>query len=360
MTRLRRAFWLLVQAAYACAVLPWLIATRRGRPLVLTHHRDRDARGRDRQVGPLLDALGPQCFEVALIPARARESFTRLRPSSRPCLPYALLTVVGQLGGTRARLRVARCLLFALRPRVAFLIDESGSGQPWVHAARAHRVRTVGIQHGDFAPGNPQYDRAAGRDLAPVDVLCVWSPWFQARLLAVSAIYTATNTRVTGRLRDDAVSTRRPGDTTMRVLVVGERGADHVATIAPYTRALRAAPTVELEVQPHPAVASPKRDLGAALSWCDVAIGVRSSALLEALWHERPVVIVGSEPHDHDLVAAALALPCADPEAIVDSCRAAMGDIDHLRRARAVVWGDPPADAARAILAAATAPQVSA
>lgn len=361
MKALARAFWLVVQAAWGCCLLPWLALTRRGRPLVLTHHGDRDAQGRDRQLGPLLDALGSRYVEVALVPGTAAASFARLRPGAPACVPYALLAVLGRLVRPFARDRsarlagravVARWLLRSLRPRVVLLVDESGSGQPLVRAARALGIRSVGIQHGDFAPGNPQYDRTVSGEVAPADVLCVWSEWFRARLLAVSAVYTRANTDVTGRLRDPAPAAKARAGGALRVLVVAEAHPRFPAEFEPYLAALRADGALAVTVQPHPATAVPARDLAASLAWCDVAVGMRSSALLEATWHGRPVVVAGPDAARHALVTASVAIGCASPAGLSAACREAAADALRPRRAREFVWGSPPADSVRAVLAA--------
>lgn len=353
-----RACWLIVQAAFGCAALAWLIATRRGRPFILTHHQDRDAAGRDRQLGPLLDTLGARRIEVAFVPGTALATWRRLRPGAGLVIPYATLRLIARVLGPISRdpsARAARWLLEALRPPVAFLIDESGSGQPFVRAARALGIRTVGIQHGDFAAGNPQYDGASAREIVAADVLCVWSAWFQARLLRISTIYTSANTRVTGRLRDPAPTTTPRDDDAVRVLVIGEADPDFAATVDPYLAALRAAGDVVVKVQPHPAESTRGRDLATALAWSDVVVGRRSSALLEALWHARPIVIVGVESAAHEFFAAGLATACAQPTALAAICRticrtAEAGSVDP---ARAGVWGGAPADPVRAIVAAA-------
>ncbi len=355
MKALARAFWLAVQTGFGGALLIWLLAARRGRPLILTHHQDRDPTGRDRQLGPLLDALGTNRVEVALVPARAATTLARVRPGASAPVPYAFLVALAWLlrpFARDARTVVARWLLAALRPRVVFLIDESGSGQPFVRAARALGIRSVGIQHGDFAPGNAQYDHTAGRDVVPVDVLCVWSAWFQARLFAVSRIYTSANTRVTGRLRDPVVTAPVPADGRLRVLCIMEAGVGFAGLLAPYLAALRAAPDVDVSVQAHPSTATPSRSLADSLQWCEVAVGARSSALLEAVWHRRAIVVVDptSGPPSP---AAEFAISCPSPAGLVDACRAAAHDATRREFAFARVWGDAPPSPAQAILLAA-------
>lgn len=353
-----RAFWLLVQAAFGCAVLAWFFATRRGRPFILTHHQDRDATGRDRQLGPLLDRLGTRRSEVAFVPGNALATWRRLRPGAGLVIPYATLRLIARVLGPIRRdpsTRAARWLLAVLRPPVAFLIDESGSGQPFVRAARALGIRTVGIQHGDFAAGNTQYDGARARGIVAADVLCVWSAWFQARLLSISTIYTSANTRVTGRLRDPGRATAPHDDDAVRVLVIGEPDPEFAATVDPYLEALRAAGDVVVELHPHPAVSTGVRDLATALAWSDVVVGRRSSALLEALWHARPIVVVGVESAAHEFVVASLAIACPQPSALAAICRtiSAMAETDGVGPARARVWGGAPPCPVEAIVAAA-------
>ena len=92
-----------------------------------------------------------------------------------------MVTLAGWLIGLGRRQRhnrtvVARWFLRLLRPRVLYLVDESGSGQPLLTAAHQLDIRVVAIQHGDFL-GNRQYCRGPGGafDLEPADLLCVWS-----------------------------------------------------------------------------------------------------------------------------------------------------------------------------------------
>ena len=349
MKALARASWLILQLASGLFALAWFVLARRGCPLLLTHHQDRDARGRDQQMGVLLDALAPRCIEVARVPL-TRASLGRA-VGARPCLPYAAIVVVARMlapfARDRARVlavrtRVVRMLLRLLHPPVVFLIDESGSGQPFVRASRGLGIRSVGIQHGDFAPGSVSYDRTVARDVVAADVLCVWSEWFRARLLAISSIYTAANTRVTGRLRPDAGAAATVARETLAVAVLGEANAEFDAAISPFVAALRADPSVVVEVHPHPAIAAAPRDLVATLRWCDVALGMRSSALLEALWWRRPIVVVDAGDGSNDWAAAGVAVACRQPSSVVAVCRAAARECEGLARARATVWGAPP------------------
>ncbi len=349
MKTLARGFWLLVQLAGGLLALAWFVMARRGCPLLLTHHQDRDVRGRDQQMGVLLDALAPRCIEVARVPL-TRESLGRAM-SARPCLPYAAIVAVARILAPRARdrarvlaarTRVVRSLLRLLRPRVVFLIDESGSGQPFVRASRTLGIRSVGIQHGDFAPGSALYDRASAHDVVAADVLCVWSDWFRARLLAISSIYTAVNTRVTGRLRYDSGEATGVAHEALAVAVLGEAKAQFDVAISPFVEALRADPSIVVEVHPHPAVAASARDLQATLRWCDVAVGMRSSALLEALWWRRPIVVVDAGEGSNDWVAAGVAAACRQPGSVVGVCRSAAREHEGLERARATVWGASP------------------
>jgi hypothetical protein len=363
---LARACWLLVQSAWSLPMLVFCLVRRRGAPWVFTHHQDRDAQGRDQQMGALLAALRGRCVEVARVPLTAA-SWRRLRA---PFLPYAVVVAAAALlppwprartHKNAARARVCRLLLRLLRPRAVFLIDESGSGQPLVTAARACGIRSVGVQHGDFLVGSPSYDGAGARGVAPVDVLCVWSEWFRARLFAISDIYTPANTRVTGRLRDGTGTAPAPptpfADGVLRIAVLTEADARFAGRMASFVEVLARAEDAVCTVQPHPATGTPGRPLLATLAWCDVAVGMRSSALLEALWMRRAVVIV--DPGEESTTSAAatldreLGLPqCADPNRLLATCRAAVAQGADIDRARAVVWGQAQPPAVDAVLAA--------
>ena len=136
-----RFFWLILHLLESSLALAWLVVTRRGRPLVFTHYQDLDARPdgsrRDRQMGPLVDALGG-CSEVTLVPL-GPELFRNWATKRRPCVSHAAVLAMAWLlhpwarsrpSRLLAQTRVAGWLLRALRPKAIFLIDESGSGPP--------------------------------------------------------------------------------------------------------------------------------------------------------------------------------------------------------------------------------------
>ena len=163
-------------------------------------------------MGVLIDGLldrRERFVEITLVPLSAdwvRNLCNKRRPFFSLAAiygPAALLAFVTRSDRMRLRVWLARVLLALLRPTALVLIDESGSGQSLLRAARKQGVPVLGIQHGDFQPDNPQYAEsfATERGVEPADVLCVWSPWFRERLFAISSIYDASNVRVTGRLR---------------------------------------------------------------------------------------------------------------------------------------------------------------
>ncbi len=291
--------------------------TRRGAVLVFTHAHDLDHDGRDRQMGPLVDRLraeGRPFFEVTFVALDGGATGWRrnARAKRRPFVSWAALLVAGRIVG---RERAARAFLALLRPAALFLIDESGSGQPLVRAARSLSIPSVGIQHGDFQPDNAQYANPRAGTV-PVDVLAVWSPWFRERLLRCSSSYDASNTRVTGRLRDPAPEpvARDAGD--VRVLLVSEAHDRFPVDVEPFLAALREARGIRLAIRPHPGEDAARWPVGEVargtlseeLVRCDVAIGRASSALLEALWFGRPIVCVGADPARFVGDGAAIAL----------------------------------------------------
>ena len=74
----------------------------------------------------------------------------RLFVSHAAILALARVLSLGK-SNDRSRKTVARLLLRSLRPRAVYLIDESGSGQPLLCAARSLGIRVIGVQHGDVA-----------------------------------------------------------------------------------------------------------------------------------------------------------------------------------------------------------------
>lgn len=376
MRALRRGFWLLAQLVVSALALARALWLGRGAYLVFTHEPDLDDDGYDRQLGPLLAALeasrargGRPLVEASYVPLDGRALRRQLRARRRPFLSHACLLAAARLlaacGTEReaARLVLARGLLAFVRPSALFVIDESGSGQPLVRAARRLRIPALGIQHGDVAPGDSAYDPAQGTHKEPADLFCAWSPWFRARLLALSRIYDEQSTLVTGRLRRPggeprAAPARSAGDCTVLLLPgPGER-----TRLLPVVAALRAAPGLRLQVRPHPAEREtgwPGAELvgGAleqALGRADVAAGLRSSALLEALHARRPVLQLGAELGGYgELGLCPISSAGATEAAEALQALARRGWDGAWESVRERVWGGDPADPAAAVLGAA-------
>ncbi len=371
-----------MQCAVTGAAFLWLWARRRRALLVLTHAADVGTDLLDTQMGPLIAALersGERYFEVRLIPLDA----TLLRELSRgrqPFLCHASLLGAARLLGLLTfrprelwRQRLASATLWCLRPRALILIDESGSGQPWLKAARRLGIPSIGIQHGDFQSDNPQYHCAGvgQRAIEPADLLCVWSPWFQQRLLKISPIYHEGNTLVTGRLLHAVQSgqlreqRRHPaeGIVRIRVLLLGESDPDFERLVRPFLSALEADSRFQLVARPHPGspqsftgMSEAPGDLSTALAAADVVLGIRSSALLEAVHALCPtIVLAASKPVDPAGYAEDCSMLCPNPADLPEIClRLATVDehdprIDH---AKARVWGNAPEEPVEAILEA--------
>ena len=376
---LLRAVRLVGHLLLSALSLGWFFVTRRGAELVFTHAPDVDSEGRDRQMGPLIEGLnlrGRPFVEVILVPLSGGLLAT-LRRTRRPFLSHAAmllcarsLMLVGR-DRTRARGAVGLVLLRLLRPRAIYLIDESGSGQLLVRAARLAGIRTHGIQHGDFMsfpyrpePGRPEPGRAF--EVEPVDRFWVWSPWFRERLLSVSPVYDAANTAVSGRLRfaagdEDTASMRTEMHAeTVRVLLLADGVPEFAREVEPFVQALRAATGIELRVRPHPACPAPwpaelesGGSLAADLDRAQVVIGVASSALLEALRRRRPCLGLAttSRVDPAGYVAAGLLQLVEVPAQVADRCRALAGaDSCELETARETVWAGAPDDPVGAIL----------
>lgn len=361
MRALRRVLWTPVHVVVGLAAFTRDLLRARGGTLVFTHFQDRDATGRDQQMGPFLEALaarGDRLVQVELVPLSGSVLRAR-RPDGRLAIPHALLLLAARLlalgGRSRHRLRAARrrvaaWALRALAVRIVYTIDESGSGQPFVQAGRSLGIPVVGVQHGDFRPGNPRYDAAApgSEEVAPVDALCLWSPWFKRRLMAISRIYGEHNTRVTGRPGHERPVPATPepaGEGRVNVLVLEDAGEEGGAGLAPFVEALRGDGRFALRIRGHPgsARAGPRPPLQEELQWCRVAVGRRSSALLMAIRAGRPVVVLDPGA-DAELAREGLAEPAADPGALVAACLELSGSAGA-GRARSTwdrVWGDVP------------------
>lgn len=362
MKPLARIFWTPWHLIWSGLALAWFARTRGG-VCVFTHFHDVDQQGLDRQMGPLVDALlerGEALVEWTLVPFGALLKNVRIKQrmfvSHAALLGLAWLLTLGtsdKRRRMRARVRVARWFLLALRPRALYLIDESGSGQCLLQAGRELGLPVVAVQHGDFALSQ-QYRPAPGGEFAvePADVFCVWSPWFRRRLLEVSPIYGEANTLVTGRMRYEPPPPPPRAD-RIAVLVLAERG-DWLVRIEPFLAAIADCEDLTVVVRSHPAESGgqPLPSLTEALLASDVALGRASSALLEALYWERPVIVCPDDPAG--LAAAGIGRLCPHPSGLVELCRAAAGASGKTaaRAARARVWGGSPRNPVAAILAA--------
>ena len=345
------------------SLLRYVLFRRRG-VLVLTHAADVDRNGVDNQMGPLVAALEERSepiVHVVLTPLSA-EGFFEQRSRTGGFLSLGALFGAARLlapflGGRRkARARVAGWVLSLCAPRACYLIDESGSGQMWISAARERGIPSIGIQHGDFAPDNHQYAPRPGEafEVEPADCLCLWSPWFQERLFAISPIYDSSNTFVTGRLAharsEEREEKKEPEeDLQLRILLISEADAGFEASIGRYLSALRSHDEFELRVRPHPSEDKERwppsertdESLDRLLETSDLLVGVSSSALLEGLRVGRPVLLLGSDPSG--FVAGGAAELCSDPSELPRMCLE-LGRGPKNLPARERVWGGVPAD----------------
>jgi len=349
----------------------WFVLRCRGGRLLFTHSMDVDGEGRDAQMGPLTDEVrarrGP-LMEVTLVSLEGG-LLRNLRVKRRPFVSHAALLLVARalallprIDRVRARDLTSRGFLRAVRPAAVFLIDESGSGQLLVRGARALGIRTIGIQHGDFQPENPQY--GAGASAVPVDMLCLWSSWFRARLFAISSIYDEDNTSLVGRMRyDESRTEAESADGSVRVLLVSQARPGFAREVGPFLDRLRSDAGIRLTVQPHPGegrgawptAERSRRPLAAAIAEADVVCGVDSSALLEALYLRKSAIVLAAGPELPAGYARSGALePCRVPEELSSLCRRlAGGDPGVAEERRALVWGREGGNPVGGILAAA-------
>jgi len=370
MVYLSRIFWAFGHLLWSVMALLVVTISRRGGVLVFTHYHDVDADGRDQQMGALVDELvegGASLVEVCRIPL-GPALLDALRLKKRLVLSQAallapawLLSLGDPVRAAGIRRATAVGLLRLLRPKVLYLIDESGSGQPLLCAARHLGIRVVGIQHGDFA-ANPQYCDAPGFDREPADAMCVWSSWYRDRLLRVSSIYTDDNVYVTGRLRYPLQPERDPWvvDGAVRVLVLGERGEKFWDAMDPFVQELIGADGLFVEQRLHPADVDRRHyrespSLVEALLNSHVVLGSGSSALLEAVFWKRPIVVCATRElgDPAGLVEDGLAEACSDAADIVGLCHR-VGNVENRPNARdphSMVWRGSKPGAAPRILA---------
>ncbi len=382
MKSLVRGFRFLGHLALSALSLAWFAGARRGAALVFSHEPDLEPDGADPQMGPLVEGLlaRGRCVTEVTFVSLDGGLWRNLRAKRRPFVSYAVLVAGAELlralGLRReeARRAMGRALLGSLGTKCLYAIDESGSGQLLVQAARRRGIRTIGIQHGDFQPTNPQYSRTAlaEKTIEPVDVLCLWSPWFRERLLQVSPIYDATNTCVTGRLRfflqgrpAAAARSDRP-----KVLLMSEARVGFLEDVRPFVEALSETGDFDVLSRPHPAdppgrwgsmpLASGR--LQEVLQGVDVVVGIGSSALLEALWAERPIVVLvhGPDPDPSGYAREGIGIACSAPSELPRICRECLRPPgEEFRRARERVWGGSPPFVFESVLACERDPSTS-
>ena len=105
------------------------------------------------------------------------------------------------------------------------------------------------------------------------------------------------------------------------------------------SQALEAEPDIRIQVRAHPASGGSANgtSLDVALSQCDVVLGRGSSALLEALWFRKAVIVFRSETRDDPLglVVSGLAMGCSSPATLSGLCRSVVADADAVSMTRA-------------------------
>ncbi len=350
-------------------------STRTDCILCFTHFQDLDRDGRDRQMGPLTDEILERnlpLIEITQVPLWWGALSKNKARKKRPFLSHAAILGMAKLirgpGASRekqarSRERVAGWILRNLGIRKAYLIDESGSGQTYVRACLKLGIPVYGIQHGDFQPGNPQYDPSEwskqGR-LPPAAVNCLftWSPWFRSRLIRISPIYHESNTLVAGRLRNqEPESQSNPTcPEKIRILLISEPSKRFHEGASPYVARLEENPKIDLRIRRHPAEASgtgdsPEPNLALDLAGVDIAVGNSSSALLEALELGLGVICLTSKDLGDPARYAeeGLAVRCDTPDKLEVSIECAL-DESARRERRERVWGTERREPARFIL----------
>lgn len=278
----------------------------------------------------------------------------------------------------------ARCLLefeaaySALAPRLVCLYAESsGLGRAAVEAAREHRVKTLGVQHGILYPNYFSYERTA-EDVAlgtPIPDVTAMYGTDGVRLLEDTFRYPKGRVVATGSPRYDALAAElRGGDRAVRRHSLGLPATGPVLVLASRYKGIRdthkasgpALPALldavrgiegaTLVVKPHPAEAEDAYDADIAASGlgvrvrviadrsltdilpaADLLLTVESLSATEALVANVPVVVLRHPSNLRDVVAsgAALGVPDgADPGAAMASLLREGPTRDQWREAR--------------------------
>jgi hypothetical protein len=287
---------------------------------------------------------------------------------------------------SKQMVRNLQWILRRLRPQIGLFLDDSRYAHELVTACKLNGIPTLGVQHGLYsciAPGLISLGFQNARNHG-FDRYLMWSPFFVDLMSNVSSLYKKDNLR-TGGLPRNRVSVSEtllpetdPSKERLRVMFVIE-DYDSIlqnTEVFPYVRSLLANPRIELFIKlrlspvnvgkgklrtpftemtemdfPQPNLLTGPID--AYLPQMDVVVGSWSTAVLDSIYHQRPVVLFKTSLYEDPLglSAAGVATIVDRPSELAGAvARAAQEPAAAMARYKSQVWGDREINAEELIL----------
>lgn len=268
------------------------------------------------------------------------------------------------------RIRRYERLLRFMKPRGVYCMDDCVHAFELVAACKHHDIPTVALQHGRIGrhtAGLMGYGFSARRSHG-FDRYCAWSDFFAEVLREHSEFIPPESVVAAGISRPSMRCSNRPtsvgGEKSrakVSVLFLGEQYSpvEQKTAVHPYVSSLCESKVIELIFKPHPlqgempfAIELPRKHarilvidepLEAALGRADVVVASFTSAIFEAILHQKPVILFSTARHDdpHGLAKSGLATKVASPALIEEAVLyAARTGSAELARRKQLVWGN--------------------
>lgn len=257
----------------------------------------------------------------------------------------------------RAQIPVSRCLLWLTGLKVLFVPGGYSRVGPLVMAAKCQGVATVGLMHGPYVRQYHPDEVGLGFDgprSHAIDLFGVWSEYWKNYYRHDGRFFRDEQLFVAGHLREFP-AVRSPASLTshqpLRVLLLSEPLVES-AEILPYLKTILGDRRFQLAIKCRPDRNDPiLRALAArgvelplahgrmepALAHTDVVIGSHSTALLEALYFYKPILVLRTERWGDYFSLAPVApqvlvdRPGALPVALTTAVQQGLGPVTALR-----------------------------
>ncbi|HEY3519480.1 MAG TPA: hypothetical protein VGK80_00375, partial [Rhodanobacteraceae bacterium] len=266
--------------------------------------------------------------------------------------------------------RYERLLRF-MKPRGVFCMDDYVHAFELVVACKHDNIPTVALQHGRigrYTVGLMGYGFSAPQNHG-FDRYCAWSDFFAEVVKEHSDFISPESVVVAGisrpSMRRWSNQSKSIGEERSRrkisVLFLGEQYSqvEQRVEVHPYISSLCESNAIELLFKPHPLqgewpfpidprgkqprITMIDEPLEAALDRADVVVASFTSAIFEAILHEKPVILFSTMRHDdpHGLANSGLAMKVSSPALIAEAVMcAARIDPGELARRKKRAWGD--------------------